>query len=152
MGERRAFIGKGGGSPAGGLADFGEPAVEGEPQTLKSFLVRGPGGGGEIAKLIGIGGEIVELFGGLMRRAHCGLGGREFALGGELLEEVPNGVLALLVLVGREKRDGGREIANVAETRIAHGAKRHLGFVAAVAAAEDVVARGRGAIAEKDAA
>ena len=49
------------GSPVRRLTDFDEPAIQGEPQTPKSFLVGGYGGNGEVAELIRIGGEVVEF-------------------------------------------------------------------------------------------
>ena len=65
----------------------------------------------------------------------------QLARGVQLLEQVPDRVGLLLVVVGLEERPIGREVADVAVAGVADGAEAERGLVAAVAGAEDVLAR-----------
>jgi len=77
-GVGEAFPGAGAGGISGGLA----PAFDFGPEVVEGFLVWGLGG--DVLDLSGVGGEVIELFGGAFRESQgegwLGLLGENVAL------------------------------------------------------------------------
>ena len=105
---------------------------------------------GEVVDLVRVLDHVVELLGGHVGRGEDGLNRRQLPCGGQLLDQVPDRVGALLVVVGLEERALGHEVADVAVAGVADRPEAEDGLVAAVARAEDVAAGRRGVIAEED--